>query len=263
VDREDQSQASARRFRWARTADASLRRWFSTPLLAFADAAHDGYDRLPEPVRHRRLIFWVARRYWLVYDVVTGLGRHVAESFLHFAPGAVLVAEEGGSCSVDCSGSGLRIIPLPDSDLEAESLRGETEPPQGWVSCAYGRKQAAPVLVYRRRGAVPLTFGAILVPYERRPPAVRASRLEVVCGGAPLAPSSGAGVCVEHGDGTVDYLLWRDGGAVATAAELMTDADVALLRLRPGEPPLGLCAPRGWLRWRGEEVASGFAEAGP
>lgn len=254
VDGVDQSEASTRRFRWARTADAWLRRCWSSPLLAFADASHEGYLRLPEPVRHRRLVFWVARRYWVVYDVLSGSGCHLVESFFHFPPLSVALHEDGLSCSAKTIAGGLRIVPLPTQGLEADLRCGETDPPHGWVSPAYGHKEPAPVLVYRKRGTLPLVLGAVLLPYQHEAPAVRVQSFELRRGVEPVSPSNGGCLRIERGNATVDQILWHDGGGVASGGELTTDAEVALVCQRSGEHPVGVCMPEGLLRWRGYDV---------
>jgi len=54
---------------------------------------------------------------------------------------------DGLACSAIRSGVGLCIVPFPDEGLEVELRCGETNPPRGWVSFAYGHKEPAPVLI--------------------------------------------------------------------------------------------------------------------
>ena len=41
---------------------------------------HDGYTRLPDPVRHRRTLVSVGGEYWLCVDVLEGTGTHTARA---------------------------------------------------------------------------------------------------------------------------------------------------------------------------------------
>ena len=44
---------------------------------------------------------------------------------------------------------------------------GETEPIEGWVSPEYGRRLAAPVLIYRAVTRLPLRIVTLLLPCDR------------------------------------------------------------------------------------------------
>lgn len=54
---------------------------------SFAEAAHDGYSRLSDPVVHRRRLE-ISRTEVIVTDQIEGRGRHIIELFFHFHPSA-------------------------------------------------------------------------------------------------------------------------------------------------------------------------------
>jgi hypothetical protein len=58
----------------------------------------------------------------------------------------------------------LTIVPLSVPAMKAQIIQGQTDPVQGWISFFSGEKQAAPVLRYRYRGAVPVQFCTLLYP---------------------------------------------------------------------------------------------------
>jgi hypothetical protein len=62
--------------------------WESTPDRDRVIAEHSGYERLAEPVKHRRAItFHKPDRWWLVEDEIIGRGEHKVASRFHFDAG--------------------------------------------------------------------------------------------------------------------------------------------------------------------------------
>lgn len=140
-------------------AHPTVHRWESNEARDVLDVEHDGYRRLPQPVIHRRLIrFYKHERAWVLDDLLTGDGEHLAELFLH--PGVPVVEQEGLSIRLSAPEADLWIVAL--------SLpRGTTlERDAGWLSRGYGHREPATVLRYAVRGKVPLRFvtGLALVP---------------------------------------------------------------------------------------------------
>jgi len=82
VDGLDQSEVWAA-FRVARRARPLDVR---TDHRSWAEAAHDGYQRLKPPVTHRRRLVLEADRV-LLTDMLEGRGEHAIEMFFHFYPG--------------------------------------------------------------------------------------------------------------------------------------------------------------------------------
>ena len=72
-------------FDWRQRPRARLNRWLSTASFDFADAEHNAYGRLPDPVRHRRRVTlgprsWGATRASLRYHVPGKIGGPWADS---------------------------------------------------------------------------------------------------------------------------------------------------------------------------------------
>ena len=53
-------------------------------------AAHEGFDRMRDRMRHGREILFVKPDYWIVVDHVTGRGRHGIARRFHFPPGFIV-----------------------------------------------------------------------------------------------------------------------------------------------------------------------------
>jgi hypothetical protein len=256
VDGQDQVQAGPEPFSWQGSLSPRLRSCHIGARLGFADAAHDGYRRLSQPVTHRRLVFWLDQQYWLVWDVLTGEGVHRCETFWHFPDVAVGLDDAGYICTVGEGRSGLRIVPHITAGLRAKVDRGAALSPQGWVSFGYGHKGAAPTLTFEQSEALPVQFITALAPLRLDVDVpVLVSRLDVRLGGNPLATAEAGCAGVTFGDGSVDYLLWSDRSGQKTAGDVETDAAVAWVRVRQDAPPVGACVGGTALYWRGQALS--------
>jgi hypothetical protein len=126
--------------------------------------SHSGYERLPEPVRHRRFVFHLHSGFWLVRDVAYGTGVHSLETSWHFA----------SDLEVSSSGNAFVAKPSPDPQALKEMVQLMLHPIQDsrWkcevsmeqVSPAYGQRVPAPVLRCSITMAVPSEHVMLLVP---------------------------------------------------------------------------------------------------
>src|SRR5205807_1836656 len=85
VDGEDQAEPAGT-FAWRSRPAGRLLRWTSTETVAFADAEHDGYRALPDPVSHRRRVIFVKPGYWVLVDDLTAAACHRIEMRFQLAP---------------------------------------------------------------------------------------------------------------------------------------------------------------------------------
>jgi len=162
-------------FAWRERPAARLRRFSTTRDFDFADAEHDAYASLPDPVRHRRRVLFVKPRFWVIVDDLLGGKEHRVELRFQFGPMVVTVDPQGWARACVTGRHDLRIRALSAAPLEAEVREGETEPIEGWVSPDYGRRLPAPMLIYRAVARLPLRIVTLVLPGERPfdpPPAV-------------------------------------------------------------------------------------------
>jgi len=153
-------------FHWQSRPRARLRRWLSTERLDFADAEHEGYRRLADPVTHRRRVLFVKPRYWVVVDDLEGAAEHRLELRFQFAPMPVTVDSALWARAAGPGGHGLLIRPFASVPLKAEVIEGELGPIRGWVSPNYGQRQPAPVVIYTTVTQLPLRIVTLLFPVE-------------------------------------------------------------------------------------------------
>jgi hypothetical protein len=176
-------------FKWRTRAAARLGRWTAGGALEVAEAAHDGYRRLPEPVTHRRQVRFVARRYWILVDDLEGAGEHAVDLGFQFAPLDVRV--EGLWARARVQGrAGLLVRPFARVPLKADVHEGELEPPRGWVSPDYGVRRPAPLVRYATVTRVPLRIVTLLFPTEdlaAAPPAAVLDECRAALAGAAAA----------------------------------------------------------------------------
>ena len=108
--------------------------------------------------------------------------------------------------------------------MRGTARRGGTDPPQGWVSDAFGRKQAAPALCYRTTAALPAALIVVIAP-QASGPAPEASRLDETAD-FPEA----VGLRIVRG-GTSDFILLAPGdGRIRTFGPFTSDARAAVRR---------------------------------
>jgi len=172
-------------FKWIAQPRAHLRQWVSTKNLDLADAEHDAYHRLPDPVTHRRRIIFVKPRYWIVVDDLAGREEHRVELRFQFAPMPVTVDATRWARAVGRRGCGLLMRAFSTATLTAEVCAGRLAPLQGWVSPTYGQRQPAPMLTYSTVARLPLRVITLLHPVASplaSPPRVS---LRVTDGAAP------------------------------------------------------------------------------
>jgi hypothetical protein len=142
--------------------------WAVRDGLLYFSGVHDGFARLSLDLRlrHRRRVFCMPGRFWIVCEEILGSGTGEAESYVHFHPATTFTAtcrERPGFTVVRSSGARLQLVPA--GAREVRVVHGVESPRvQGWYAPRHGERHAAPVLSLIARGRLPLAFGYVLVP---------------------------------------------------------------------------------------------------
>jgi hypothetical protein len=140
VDGEDQS-VPAGNFLWLQHAQARVESFESTEAGMRMVANHTGYERLADPVRHRRT--WVYERgskRLSITDDVECRGPHRLEWFWHFAPGCGVSV---GANTLVARREGVTLTLTWPVALAARLATASEYPPLGWYSSTLDRKQPA------------------------------------------------------------------------------------------------------------------------
>ncbi|HEY1266900.1 MAG TPA: alginate lyase family protein [Candidatus Binatia bacterium] len=165
VDGENQAR-TAGPFGWDHHPRARLRRCVSTAEYVLADADHDAYAWLADPVIHRRRVVFVKDRYWFVVDDFLGTAKHRIDVRFQFAPMSVTMEAENWIRARGKSSHGLLLRTFASSPIEVAVAEGSTAPIQGWISPDYGRRTPAPVVSCSAETSLPLRIMTILLPCE-------------------------------------------------------------------------------------------------
>jgi hypothetical protein len=152
IDGRDQSEQGGN-FLWLHKARAGCGLWLSSSEKDSFEGWHDGYKRLEDPVKHRRLIELdkLARRL-LIEDSLEMGEEHEVELFFHCAEDCRVDAVAGGYL-IERDGITLRLA-LPANGT-AELYRGSLSPLLGWVSRGFDRRQPTGTIVWRAKLAAP------------------------------------------------------------------------------------------------------------
>lgn len=149
-------------FAWRNLPSVRCEHWINGDRFDFFSGSHDGYMRLPQPVHHRRSIFYLKPRFWFVSDFAEGEGEHQLEVLWHFAPHFKPSYTPPGFTLRPHSAEpderrGLILIPPEQHGWSPEFRRG-------WTSPAYGAKLPAPVLSFSRSGRLPAELATLVLP---------------------------------------------------------------------------------------------------
>lgn len=150
-------------FGWKYIPKTQTESWITGETFTFFAGSHSGYERLPEPARHRRFVFHRHGAFWLVRDVVEGSGSHLLETSWHLAQGLKVSPREGGfdvnsgekeSNEVGCNR--LTLLPVVDPAWRCEQI-------SEYVSPAYGVRMSAPVVRCSARVELPAEHAIMLI----------------------------------------------------------------------------------------------------
>ena len=204
VDGQDSSEL-ADEWMFKHWANSTMNVFSSTDKFDYVDGSHDGFERLDDPVTHRRRVVFVKPGFWLVVDDLTGKVSHKYDQYWHFGPEAKTV--DGPEQSVTATyenGAGIVVQPLLADGLTLRQYNGSEDPIQGWVSYDYAVKVPAPALQYRREAAG-TTLATLLLPLKGQAGdvsarAVSAVEYEVSVGGSKYVILLGDGSVQTMGD---------------------------------------------------------------
>ena len=150
IDALDQS-VQAGNFMWLQKANAGCSLWLSSAEKDSFEAWQDGYLRLDDPVKHRRLIVLdKAARRLRIEDTLEMAEDHDVELFFHCHEDAeVLPADDG---FIIKRGEHFIRLLLPQAEKSrAQVYRGSLSPMAGWVSRSFDMRVPAPTIAWHAR----------------------------------------------------------------------------------------------------------------
>ncbi len=157
VDGQDQAKPTGP-FSWGRLPEVRVKQWVTGKTFDLFEGSHTGYARLREPVTHRRWVFNLKSRFWLVRDRAEGVGHHAMALNWHcapdFHPGSM-----GHEATVLKGEGDNRLVFLP-----AQRSGWTQEIASGEASAAYGEAQPGIVLRFVIRAALPVEMAVVVIP---------------------------------------------------------------------------------------------------
>ncbi|MEO8335904.1 MAG: alginate lyase family protein [bacterium] len=208
-------------FSWRTRADATTESWWTGDVVDRLVASHPGFQRLADPVIHRRSVYFVRGEYWVVVDTILAAGEHESTAHFHAALGSRVTSVTASSAWIDspCAEGWSRLFFATAGDVDALQW-GED-----WVSPSYGSRALAPYARVSSRGRGRRDMVTVLCPIaDSEPVAVE-----------ELATEGGKGraVVVSRHDGQDLFLFATEGTVRLNGVEMRADA--ALVRRHSGE----------------------------
>lgn len=221
VDDEPQS-IPASPFSWGRIARASMSDFISGDAFDYFEGLHNGYERLDDPVIHKRAIFFVKPEtlftspghlssYLTVRDNFTARESHRYAIRYHLAQGCSVMANGNRVIISEPHGGRLNISVFGDVTVRARIARG-------WVSRAYGHRVRSLVAVFEAEGEGPQQFTTFIVP------STSGQAVHIEQKPSETALARGFQIASEK---SLDVVLLGDGSTVARCGPLASDGLMA------------------------------------
>ena len=164
VDGQEMQQFGEQRlFELSEDARPRVLAWRTLADFDLFDAEHYGYERLPQPVCHRRQILLdKAHGLWVMRDLLSGAGYHTCALYFHFSHLNVeqCFCTDSLAVRTRLPGANLVLFPLATAGLSVRVF-------DDWVSLSYGHKVSAPVVCYEKQARVPVEFVTVMYPVPR------------------------------------------------------------------------------------------------
>ncbi len=183
VDGRDQSEILGP-FLWGRRAQARCLQWSPRRDGGVVVGEHDGYARLPDPVRHRRCVE-LRGATLTINDTLNASGEHTYQQCWHFGEACRLREIDAHRFVVELPGG--RVQFELDPRLSVRRVCGPQQPPGGWISRGYHRRTPTTTLIgtCRHAGLLGLNARLVFEPLRGAAPALAASGITREAPGEP------------------------------------------------------------------------------
>jgi hypothetical protein len=162
VDNEEQNTFNNDPFYMGTEAKTKILNWKVTDEKDFFEGEHYGYERLNDPVIHRRqIIFNKKKKFWIINDILYGNNKHLFELYYHLAPMNLKSYDLPYSFITTNTETNLAIIPLKTDNLNVKVF-------EGFISPSYGVKIKSPIIKYYKKEEIKTCFSTLLVPFKEK-----------------------------------------------------------------------------------------------
>jgi len=156
VDGKEQAEPAGP-FSWKHQVHARAAEWITGERFSLFVGSHDGYQRLPSPVEHRRWVLALHPGIFLVRDLAEGKGEHRLDISWHLAP--ELQLQQVHLFRLRNLAQGLAILP-------AEEHNWADEVHEGLWSPVYGQQRKTTILTFGTEVSLPAEFVTLLAPVQ-------------------------------------------------------------------------------------------------
>lgn len=204
------------KFSWRTRAKAAQKKWIANDRFDFFEGAHDGYERLDQPVTHTRSVLFVKGDYWIIRDLAETSGSHEYSLNFHFAEDRMPKIGDAGAWIGEAD---YRIVTIGDN--------GFWQQKEAFISRCHGVKSNAPFMRYLSSGDGTQEFFTFLIPIDRgqKPPEIEEAAI-----------AGGRAFSLRHA-GYVDVFVLNDEpGRIIDNGMFASNFRHSWARLREGEP---------------------------
>ena len=149
-------------FAWKRLTKTKAEDWISGQTFDLFVGSHDGYSRLENPAIHRRWVFFRKPKFWLIRDLVLGIGKHQLDLRWHLNPELSSSSPAEDRFFAHGKRGGIALYSPTGQSWSKTVERG------AW-SAAYGRKEQAIDVRFTTVTTLPAEFATLLAPIGLSP----------------------------------------------------------------------------------------------
>ncbi|NCQ54674.1 hypothetical protein GW777_06815 [Candidatus Peregrinibacteria bacterium] len=154
------------RMSWKTFAHCKCNLWLTTDLFDIVDGEHDGYLRLDDPVKHRRIIFFNKKGNWTIIDLLSGRETHTFDYHLHLHPDCTLSGDVSkyhfGIHAPENKRMDMTLLEVGPEKSIVEVFQGKEETGLGWYSKNYGSRVPTTTIRARKQTKGGTTFVSFL-----------------------------------------------------------------------------------------------------
>jgi hypothetical protein len=222
-------------------------KWIKGESFDFLIASHDGYNRLPQPVIHRRFVFRCDGM-WFVRDVAEGEGNHLLEIFWHFGENIEVTEQESGfvarpmQSADDRSIANLNLALLTPSNSIFKHESGS-----GLLSPAYGKSVPAPALRFSTETALPAEC-AVLIRMQQQ------GALEGKLTHISQSQDNGLHAYAYETADAVDTFFFHGPAGIWSSGPCASDAEFLYSRVEHDRPTKLVMIGGSFVKWDGKEL---------
>jgi hypothetical protein len=139
--------------------------WRSDSASDVAMATYSaGFADLDPGITHRRAVMFIKPDYFVLFDELSGEGKHTYEALFHFMPYRVLIDPDTKAVRTGRMGApNIEILPL--TRISPRLVCGGTDPVQGWLAIG-GQDVPAPVAIFKKQTTLPFRTGYVITPFR-------------------------------------------------------------------------------------------------